>query len=159
MAWVFAAVVVIFLAIRFVWARVLLGVSAVLFGCVLVWVFAQDAARHRADEASKGKIQPSEVTFEDARLGTDYGSSRLTARLTNHSARYLLTGGELVITAQDCSPDPPSCQIIGQDTVDFSSSIPPGQTRAQDQYVYFSGMPTPRGQFHWYYVIKYFKGQ
>jgi hypothetical protein len=75
-----------------------LGTLAVVFSLYL-WFEAQDKARLREVEASKGRINPDEVEF-DLRMGIR-SSGLLTGRIRNRSSSHKLVGAALVLTIED----------------------------------------------------------
>ena len=51
------------------------------------------------------------------------------------------------------------CETVGQTTVtSWSMNVPPMQSRAYEESVYFSSLPLSRGTYRWNYRIVYVKG-
>lgn len=157
MLWVVVATIVIFLAFGAAGLRaaVKVGGAIVLLGVVLIGGYLAFDSLQK--EASKNRIPASEVRFDDLRLGIGT-SAKLTGTVRNFSRQYTLSAAELQITIRDCFQG--QCDVVGQDTTNlYGLSVPPGQVRAVDQYVFFSSLPAARGEYQWDYQVKSIEGR
>lgn len=157
MLWVVAIITVIFLAFGAAGLRAALkaGVAIILVGAVLIGGYLIFDSLETS--ASKRRIPVSDLTFDELRLniGTN---GKLTGTVHNLSKQYTLSSAELQITVRDCLQD--KCDVVGQDTTTlYGLSVPPGQIRAVDQYVYFSALPAAHGEYKWDYAIKGTEGR
>lgn len=159
MLWVLLILVVIvtaFLVPKF--GKVLLGVIGVLILIGVLWYLSY----HIETEASKKRIVPSEIkltelTLVPGRAGT-YTTYKLQGRIKNMSSAHILESVQLTVTIQDCIK-PQQCEVVGERWVTIWHDIPPGQTRAVDQFVIFSDMPAFKGQPTWHYAIQEIRGK
>jgi hypothetical protein len=151
MLWFVIALMIVFLAFGAAGVRNALKVAAVLFIVFVVFVVGYMAVQKSKEAASKSRIAPSEVQFNELRLGIGT-SGKLTGTVRNASRQYRLTDVELEITVRDCTQS--GCDVVGQDSTHlWSLNVPPGQVRAVDESVYFSNLPPKRGDYQWDYKV------
>jgi hypothetical protein len=152
MLWLILLVIVIFLAFGAVGIRVALKVALSLFLLCVVLVAGYWIYHNSEEEASWNRIRPSDVQFDDLRLGIG-NSGKLTGTVRNLSHQYTISSVELEIIVRDCVGS--NCDVVGQTTEKlWDVSVPPGQVRAVDHHVYFSDLPPLRGTYQWNYQIK-----
>lgn len=136
--------------------KALLVVCGVLI-LLIIGLFAYLSIERRRsdaeDVAASKRIPHADVELSDLVLEpSGSGSYKLTGRVHNGSGQYLLYRLHLKLTLHDCVK-PDSCEIIGQAGADADNLVPPGQTRAIDEYVFFSAIPQVRGKFTWTYEL------
>jgi hypothetical protein len=124
----------------------------ILVGLVVLSVVIILINNEREAKESRKRISPQEVQLTELRLGSEYGSYKLVGRIRNASAKYPIQSVQLRITLQDCIATD-NCATIGDTTEYMFVSVPPGQTRAVDESVYFSDVPSLKGTFAWNYSI------
>ena len=124
-----------------------------------VW-HVMDKANRIEREAARARIQRSEVSCDDLELQPGYGSAayRLLGRIRNKSQRYTLTELKLKLTMRDCNAQG-DCETVGETEESIYVTIPPGQARDLDEYVYFSHLGQLRGRLQWDYQILEIQGR
>jgi hypothetical protein len=155
MFWILIAIALIALAFYFKWARVIVGIVAAGFACLLLFLLISDATSKREAELSKHRIAASEVEFQDLLLTSDL--SHLRGRVKNNSPRYDLESAELRIILKDCMGS--NCDVVGQTEESIRMNVPPGQTRGIEEYLYFSNVPKLRGTLQWEYKVNFIRGR
>jgi len=156
MWWVILIIVIIaaFAVPRFGCA--VLGLVGILIVTGTIWYLVVQYQNN----LSKGRITANEVELSELVLVPGYGSDsyKLQGRIKNKSSKYTLSDLRIKITMQDCV-ESKGCEVIGESTAWVLNGVPPGQSRALEQSVYFSNMPKPRGKYEWYYSIAEIKGK
>lgn len=159
--------------------KALLGVIGVLIIICVLWYLSEQAET----ESSKKRIAPYEIELTELTLVPGYGSGsyKLQGRIKNMSSAYTLKSVNLKLTMQDCKRRHTAeeflnddkteeestpwekyqeqCDVVGEDDVYIWGNIPPGQTRAVDEYVSFYNMPSLKGKPTWHYAISEIKGE
>jgi hypothetical protein len=159
MAWL-AAIVVLLLLVFSSGFRKLAAIAAALIAAVVA-IFI--SVHEQSQREARALIPPSEVELQDIKLHSDGGSYKLLGRIRNNSPSYTLTGLSLKIILHDCDsvvqPSSPNCVTIGQsEEHPLFESIPPGQVRELDDYI-FPGTTKPRGKLVWEYSVAYTEGK
>jgi hypothetical protein len=156
MLWIILLVIVIVVAFGTAGLRLALRLAGAVALLCIILILGYLGYNSLAKGAAKGRIGASEVEFDDLRLSIST-SGKLTGTVRNLSKQYTLRGAELQITIRDCFQS--RCDVVGQDTTTlYGLRVPPGQVRAVDQYVFFSGLPTARGAYQWDYRIESLEG-
>lgn len=57
------------------------------------------------------------------------------------------------------SPPQRRCETVGETTSYLFISIPPNQSRDLDEYVSFSSLGQPRGEYVWHHEVVWLKGR
>lgn len=133
------------------------------------------------EKQAREAISTSEVLLEDMTLVPEYSGYKLKGRVKNLS-KHTLSSLSFRVTMRDCEPLPikfddlpnqtdvdkgktskekpwekyqkeEKCTVIGDSTTSDWLSVPPNQVRAFDTSVYFTDMPTVRGNLVWDYTI------
>jgi hypothetical protein len=120
-----------------------------------IWLFFEN--QEAAERRSLSLVNQSEIELRNLRLVPNYGSYKLLGEIKNNSA-FIISGIAVQVTAYDCPIGTElgnlgRCEIIGEDIAYPYPSVPPGQVRAIDQSVWFSGMPQVKGRFTWTYSL------
>jgi hypothetical protein len=110
------------------------------------------------EEDSKHRITSSEIDLIDLRLGRDkylWSSYYLTGRIRNRAAHNCtLNSITLIVTLREKEGSP---DIVGQQTVQIRVEVPPHQTRAISETIYFYNSPELT-QYAWGYFISEIRG-
>jgi hypothetical protein len=112
------------------------------------------------EEASKHRITESEIDLIDLRLDppqfpSNFAGFYLTGRIRNRAAHNrTLNSITLIVLLREKEG---SQDILGQQTVQIRVEVPPQQTRAIHQTIYFDNPPQVR-QYAWTYVITEIRG-
>jgi hypothetical protein len=112
------------------------------------------------EEASKHRITESEIDLIDLRLDppqfpSNFEGFYLTGRIRNRAAHNrTLNSITLIVLLREKEG---SQDILGQQTVQIRVEVPPHQTRAIHQTIYFDNPPQVR-QYAWTYVITEIRG-
>jgi hypothetical protein len=163
MLWFLAALVLILLAI---WSgtfrKVLLVVGGLAVAlAVVIWAYLsiQGEQNRKEFEASKTRIQSSEIELVDVGLQPGYGPGdyKLVGRARNKNSSYTLGELNLQITLEDCIRD--KCEVIGQKAETIYLNAPPGQSRDFDEYVSFPGVKAIKGELQWNYRLVFVTGK
>jgi len=112
------------------------------------------------EEASKHRITESEIDLIDLRLDppqfpSNFAGFYLTGRIRNRAAHNRTLNSitlTVLLREKEGSQD-----ILGQQTVQIRVEVPPHQTRAIHQTIYFDNPPQVR-QFAWTYAITEIRG-
>lgn len=135
---------------------VVVGVIALAFVGLLIYLQHNTGVQKAQDEASKKLVRADQLEFIDMRLGQEYGASyKLTGRVINNSP-YTVNVVKAGIQIQDCD-EKEQCEVVGDevhDIVKFGNVIPAGQARDIDESIYFGSGTRVRGHFQWHYVVK-----
>jgi hypothetical protein len=152
--------------------RVILIISVIAAGFVVIGGFSaaviqsneyqrqQERARkaYIEDEASKHYITASEIDLIDLRLGRPwYGGSifNLTARIRNRAAHNrTLNSITLIVTIREKEGSP---DILGVQTVQIRVEVPPHQTRAINETIFFPHLPELT-HYAWSYGVSEIRG-
>ena len=117
-------------------------------------------ATHRAhieEEASKHRITESEIDLIDLQLGhRDWDNLyHLSGRIRNRAAHNrTLNSIKLLVLLREKEGSP---DIVGEQTVEIRVEVPPHQTRAINQAIYFNNSPQLT-KFAWKYAIAEIRG-
>jgi hypothetical protein len=112
------------------------------------------------EEASKHRITESEIDLIDLRLDlpqfpSNFAGFYLTGRIRNRAAHnHTLNSITLTVLLREKEG---SQDILGQQTVQIRVEVPPHQTHAFHQTVYFDNPPQAR-QYAWTYAITEIRG-
>ena len=112
------------------------------------------------EEASKHRITESEIDLIDLRLDppqfpSNFAGFYLTGRIRNRAAHNrTLNSITLILLLREKEG---SQDILGRQTVQIRVEVPPHQTRAIHQTIYFDNPPQVR-QFAWTYAITEIRG-
>jgi len=152
MVWIFAIVIIILLVVSAGFRKFSGVILAVAVVAGLYFYFQNEHEK----EASLSRISQSDLALDNLMLLPDFGSYKLTGRVTNRSPRYALSDFTLKISMQDCigEPEKESCVTIGENSEYIYLQIPPGQARDLNESVYFSGgAPKAKGRLTWQYSV------
>lgn len=152
MGWLFAIAVLILLVASAGFRKFALAIV------VLAAIGGGLLYRHeqQQEELATTRIPASQVTISAARIYQQYGTYRLSGRITNNSQEFTLSNVEISVTVRDCVPNstPRSCVTIGDASRTLYNNIPPGQARDFDASLYFPGSGlAPKGELEWQYTI------
>lgn len=109
------------------------------------------------EEDSKHRIRSSEIDLIDFKLGRpQYGSAyHLTGRIRNRAAHNrTLNSITLIVTLREKEGSP---DILGEHKVQIRVEVPPHQTRAISETIYFANLPQLT-QHAWGYFISEIRG-
>jgi hypothetical protein len=156
-AWLVGIVVLILLVVSAGFRSFVVGLIAIAMaigGAVYLY-------NEHEEKQALSRIPLSKLAFEDVSLKTEYGSHKMTGRLKNMSARYTLTNVTFVVTMRDCvdAASSKNCIIIGESDEAMYVSIPPGQARDFDEYIYFPRTLKAKNQLQWDYRVTGTKGK
>lgn len=114
----------------------------------------QPVANHEEVAEPPQSIPPAEIELADLTPSPDpYGIAyEISGRVINHSARCTLGSFLVQVTVRDAVPGG-RVDIIGEGNFLVHSDTPPGQARNVNVFAHFPGMPKPRGQLGWSYVV------
>jgi hypothetical protein len=112
--------------------------------------------RQQKAERDRGKtlITQEQVEFVDLTLQPGYGGSSYTlaGRVRNRSGRYTVSELRLKVTMRDCDAAN-KCEVVGETEDAVYVTVPPGQARDLNEYIYFNGLGAARGKHQWDYEI------
>ena len=128
--------------------RRLAGVLVVIAGAIIAMVVLRSNAD---EERRRTAIKPSEILFENLRLGGSGGFYRLTGTIRNGS-QHTLDSLDLKIVVEDCNLT--TCDTIGESRRYLLASVPPNQIRSIDESINFANMPAVRNRFAWRYEVE-----
>jgi hypothetical protein len=125
----------------------------VLIGVLAVGVIVFYAYQQMEEKASRGRIANTDVHLTELRLiPRSPGAYTLVARLRNGSAQFTIQSLQIRLTLRDCVSKN-QCETIGETIQNLSLSVPPGQTRGLEERMYFSNLPSLKGNLEWNYAV------
>ncbi|HYA47100.1 MAG TPA: hypothetical protein VEF92_06060 [Burkholderiales bacterium] len=129
------------------------NVLLILMGVLVLGFFALYEYQQAEEKASRGRIATTDVQLTETRLIVrSPGAYTLTGRLRNGSAQFSIESLQIRLTLRDCVSKN-RCETIGETTQPLSVSVPPGQTRGVEERVYFSDLPSLKGNLEWDYAV------
>jgi hypothetical protein len=153
--------------------RVILIISVIAAGLVVIGGFSaaviqsyeyqRQQERERdayiGDEASKHRIKASEIELSDLRMSTGSYNSFINGRIKNHSRQELTSVTLRVSVYEKGTTDKPWRDIVGEATLKINVTVPPHQSRAISESVYFKDLPKlERNRWTWGYFITEIRG-
>ncbi len=182
MWWLFIVIIILIAAFAVPsFGKALLGfgkILSILLGILAIIGVAWYYYTRHEEELAKTRISPNEIELSDLRLipeDYDRESFKLIGRLKNKSSKYSLSELQVKIELQDhigeiIDPFDKSIEVwpvsgigqrevIGEDTIDILSDVPPGQVRNVDEHVYFSNLAYAKGKYESNYSITEIKGK
>lgn len=157
MAWIVGIVVLVLLVVSAGFRHLVLGIVAL--GAIIGGVVYLH--NENEDQKARSRIPSSELFFEGVVLNTEYGSYKMSGRLTNRSARFTLTQVRFLVTMDDCptSDSPTGCVTVGESYSTEYLDIPPGQARDFKSYVHFPSDMKIKSHPQWDYRVSEIKGK
>jgi hypothetical protein len=149
MWWLIAilAIIAAFLFPRF--RKILL----ILMGVLAVGFLALYEYEQMEEKASRSRMANADVHLTETRLILrSPGSYTLVGQLRNGSAQFSIQSLQIRLTLRDCLSKS-QCETIGETTQHLSLSVPPGQTHGVEERVYFSSLPSLKGNLEWDYAV------
>ncbi len=125
----------------------------ILIGVLALGFFVLYEYQQMEEKASRGRIANTDVHLTELRLILrSPGSYTLAGRLRNGSAQFSIQSLQIRLTLRDCVSKN-QCETIGETTQYVSLSVPPGQTRGVEERIYFSSLPSLKGNLEWDYAV------
>ena len=152
--WLIVAIAVIVLCFKFPKFRI--GV-AVIVGLIVLIVGGFLVKSDYDEKQAARRITPDQIEISDLELSKD-AYPKLTGRIRNNSPKYTLTSFTLKLTMHDVMKGGKK-ETVGESEQYIYANVPPGQSRAFEEFVSFSGLGKPRGEFQWRYEVKSIRGQ
>jgi len=141
------AIIAVFFFPRF--RKVLL----IFIGVLALGVFVFYEYQQMEEKESRGRLTRKDVHLTELQLiPRSPGSYTLVGRLQNGSAQFSIQSLQIRLTLRDCVSEN-QCETIGETTQHVSLSVPPGQTRGVEERVYFSSLPSLKGNLEWGYAV------
>jgi len=129
------------------------NVLLILIGVLAVAFFVLYEYEQTDEKASRSRITNTDVHLTETRLILrSPGAYTLVGRLRNGSAQFSIQSLQIRLTLRDCVSKN-QCATIGETTQSLSVSVPPGQTRGVEERIYFSSLPSLKGNLEWDYAV------
>ncbi len=161
MVWLVAIIGLIFCIWLMVVSPAFRGVMFILIGLAAAGIYylihqsqLENEQYRQREAASLNLIEPSQLVFNNLRLGQSTGNWQVAGTVQNNS-QYPLDRFWLRVTVRDC-PTEPSCVTIGENEVGVFVKVPPSQLRAFNEYVDLANMPAAQ-HMEWSYQISSIK--